>query len=102
MEKYSIEKKLEVITAIESGKKLCKVAEKKTGTPESTISTWLSKKKELREAVNRGIKKSFRVGKTKNNNLDGALLVWFSQHRHNDVPIDCSRVCSCTQIYNFV
>ena len=95
LEKYSIEKKLEVITAIECGKKLCKVAEE-TGIPKSTIGTWSSKKKELREAANRGIKKSFRVRKTKNGSLDGALLEWFSQQRHNDVPLT---VVECVHVH---
>ena len=60
-EKYSLERKLEIIISIENGKKLSQVAEE-LKIPKSTLGTWLAKQKDtIRDSVSRGNKKASRT-----------------------------------------
>lgn len=83
----SNQEKWAVIQLIESGKKLTKVASDKN-LPKSTVATWLKNRERIKLAVEQGNSKRKRERATKNDDVDKALFVWFTQIRGTNTPVD--------------
>lgn len=81
----SIEDKVSVIRAIESGGKMCDVS-RLLGLPRTTVSTiWQSKEKISKAAAQGNSLKKLRVPTF--DQIDRAMLQWFQQQRAKHVPL---------------
>ena len=84
---FSNQDKLSFIQKIEKGTKLTHLAEE-AKIPKSTLGTWLKNKDRIQAAVEQGNTKGKRQRTTKNDDVDKSLLIWFTQVRHTNTPVD--------------
>ena len=87
--RVSLGEKYKAITELESGIKPSKVAEK-YDVPRNTVSTWLKKKEEIKNAFKSGEvsskRKNMRIGQ--NDDLEKALFSWLKKMRANNLPVN--------------
>mgnify|MGYP001795526029 FL=1 len=86
----SLEDKYHAIKDIEKGISN-KDAAAKYNVPKNTISTWLKNKEKIREAFEEGsaaMPMAKKLRTSKNENLDQALLKWFTAARAHGIPIN--------------
>ena len=87
--RVSLGEKYKGVTELESGIKPSKVAEK-YDVPRNTVSTWLKKKEEIKNAFKSGEvsskRKNMRTGQ--NDDLEKALFSWLEKMRANNLPVN--------------
>lgn len=87
----SMEKKLEALNRIDKGEMLKKISEE-FGVGTSTVSDWKKNRKEIEDFCFKMISKDSLEGrgtikKAKNEQLDDALFIWFSEQRERGMPL---------------
>ena len=87
--RVSLGEKYKAITELESSIKPSKVAEK-YDVPKNTVSTWLKKKEEIKNAFKSGEvsskRKNVRIGQ--NDDLEKALFSWLKKMPANNLPVN--------------
>lgn len=91
----SFRDKLNVINDIDEGMKQIDAA-KKHGLSQSTVATFLKKRKQIEDAVtsNEINPERKRLKVATNENIDAAVLKWFQEMRATNVPINGPLLCA--------
>lgn len=90
----SLQDKFNIIQEIDKGMKQTEAA-KKYGMSQSTIATFLKKRKEIEEAVtsNNTDPQRKRIKTAPNEEIDAAVLKWFREKRALNIPINGPILC---------
>ncbi|XP_054714193.1 tigger transposable element-derived protein 6-like [Uloborus diversus] len=96
----SFQDKLNVIRDIDDGMKQVDAA-KKYGLSQSTVATFLKKRKHIEDAVrsNSVNPKRKRLKVATNENIDAAVLKWFQEMRATNIPINGPLLCAQARKY---
>jgi len=79
--------KCKIIKEIEKGM-TNKEASEKFGVPKNTISTWMKNKEKLLKGLEQNSSESKKMRSCNYEQVDKAVLKWFSLQRSQNVPID--------------
>lgn len=79
--------KCKIIKEIEMGM-TNKEASEKFGVPKNTISTWMKNKEKLLKGLEQNSSESKKIRSCNYEQVDKAVLKWFSLQRSQNVPID--------------
>ncbi len=90
--------KYDALLDLEKGESNKSVAEK-YGVPKNTLSTWVKNKEKIKKAVNEGRNlQRQKMRHADNDNLDKALMKWFSTRRNENIPINGPLlICKATE-----
>ncbi|XP_054721886.1 LOW QUALITY PROTEIN: tigger transposable element-derived protein 6-like [Uloborus diversus] len=96
----SFQDKLNVISNIDDGMKQVDAA-KKYGLSQSTVATFLKKRKHIEDSVrsNSVNPKRKRLKVVTNENIDAAVLKWFQVMRATNIPINGPLLCAQARKY---
>nr|XP_042904651.1 tigger transposable element-derived protein 6 [Parasteatoda tepidariorum] len=91
----SFQDKLNVIKDIDDGMKQIDAA-RKYGLSQSTVATFLKKRKQIEDTVSSNLinPKRKRLKVATNENIDAAVLKWFQEMRATNIPINGPLLCT--------